>query len=294
MVTVAPGVELEVLDWGGSGEPLVLLTGFGDNAHVFDNFAHQFNDRFHVYSITRRGFGASSKPSSDYDVDTRVKDYLAVLDELNIPSANFAGHSVAGQELSKLGSAHPDRVKKLVYLDAYEYGTYSKLPPLPTPELTDADYDSLNHYAAVFTRVLGVRRPNSALCNGYVFDSSGRIGESTTPPEVYAQVFANSKLADLEQIQAPALGIFNVNTEETKPPLYYYLTPAQQTEFEAAWKPQVAWQRDSVNRFRTLVKNSQVIELQNSDHYVYIHNEAEVTRFMRDFLRIGSSNHPFR
>src|SRR5881227_1848113 len=47
-VTVEPGVQLEVLDWGGTGEPLVLLTGVGDNAHVFDQFAYQFNDRFHV------------------------------------------------------------------------------------------------------------------------------------------------------------------------------------------------------------------------------------------------------
>jgi hypothetical protein len=56
-VTVEPGVRLEVLDWGGTGETLVLLTGLGDNAHVFDQFAHQFNDRSHVIGITRRGFG---------------------------------------------------------------------------------------------------------------------------------------------------------------------------------------------------------------------------------------------
>ena len=43
-VRVAPGVKLEVLDWGGSGEVMVLLTGSGDNAHVFDYFAFQFTD----------------------------------------------------------------------------------------------------------------------------------------------------------------------------------------------------------------------------------------------------------
>src|SRR4051812_18944571 len=53
-VTVEPDVHLEVLDWGGTGETLVLLTGMGDNAHVYDQFAHQFTDRFHVIGITRR------------------------------------------------------------------------------------------------------------------------------------------------------------------------------------------------------------------------------------------------
>ena len=33
-VTVEPGVQLEVLDWGGTGPDLVLLTGLGDNAMV--------------------------------------------------------------------------------------------------------------------------------------------------------------------------------------------------------------------------------------------------------------------
>lgn len=74
MVEVEPGVTLEVLDWGGPGEPMVLLTGLGDNAHVFDNFAYQFTDRYRVLGITRRGFGRSSQPESGYDVATRAAD----------------------------------------------------------------------------------------------------------------------------------------------------------------------------------------------------------------------------
>ena len=55
-------VELEVLDWGGKGPPLILLTGNGDTAHVFDRFAPLFATSHHVYAVTRRGFGASSAP----------------------------------------------------------------------------------------------------------------------------------------------------------------------------------------------------------------------------------------
>src|ERR1700681_2280390 len=58
-VTVEKGVRLEVLDWGGSGRPLVLLAGGGDTAHVFDDFAPKLTPSFHVYGITRRGFGQS-------------------------------------------------------------------------------------------------------------------------------------------------------------------------------------------------------------------------------------------
>ena len=53
--TVAAGVRLEVLDWGGNGTPLVFLSGLQDVAHGFDDFAPRFTDRFHVLAITRRG-----------------------------------------------------------------------------------------------------------------------------------------------------------------------------------------------------------------------------------------------
>jgi non-heme chloroperoxidase len=63
-VAVDEGVKLEVLDWGGSGRPIVLLAGLGNTAHVFDRFADQLSGSYHIYGITRRGFGASSQPGS--------------------------------------------------------------------------------------------------------------------------------------------------------------------------------------------------------------------------------------
>src|SRR5712675_647719 len=55
-ITVDKGVQLEVLDWSGSGRPLVFLAGGGDTAHVFDDFAPKLTADHHVYGITRRGF----------------------------------------------------------------------------------------------------------------------------------------------------------------------------------------------------------------------------------------------
>jgi non-heme chloroperoxidase len=56
-VTVDRDVRLEVLDWGGSGTPIILLAGGGNTAHVFDYFASKLTAHNHVYGITRRGFG---------------------------------------------------------------------------------------------------------------------------------------------------------------------------------------------------------------------------------------------
>jgi non-heme chloroperoxidase len=286
-VTVEPGVRLEVLDWGGTGETLVLLTGLGDNAHVFDQFAHQFNDRSHVIGITRRGFGRSSQPAYGYDLDTRARDDIAVLDKLNIRDAVFVGHSVAGTELNKLGAVYPDRVKKLVYLDALDIGSggWLTLPQPPSPPAdTAADLESVQRFASALARSDGYRKPLAAICNMIRRNSSGRVVGAITPPEISSKIYKGLQPADYDRIQAPALGIFNKITPQYRLPYYRYLDPATQEEFNRNIQSLATWIEGAIQRFRSGVKNSRVIELHDTNHYVFIVDEALVVREMRKFL----------
>ena len=284
-VTVEPGVQLEVLDWGGTGETLVFLAGLGDNAHVYDEFAHQFTDRFRVVGITRRGFGKSSQPAQGYDVATRARDDVAVLDHLKVPAAVFVGHSFAGDELSKLGADHPDRVRKLVYLDALEFGgEWPKLPQPPSPDYTDADLASMPRFAAANARFQGVRQPLAAVAHTVKTDAAGKITEGTTTPEITKKMKEGSQLADYSRIQAPVLGIFNILTPESRWAFYYYLTPAQQAEYERSLKLIAPWQAKAIQRFRSEIKNVQVVELHDSNHYIFIREESLVVRLVRKFL----------
>jgi non-heme chloroperoxidase len=124
-VTVDKDVKLEVLDWGGAGWPLVLLAGNGNDAHIFDSFVTSLTPTYDVYGITRRGFGGSSAPASGYSADRLGDDVLAVLDSLKLDRPVLAGHSIAGEELSSIGSRHPGRVAGLIYLEAgYGYAFY--------------------------------------------------------------------------------------------------------------------------------------------------------------------------
>jgi pimeloyl-ACP methyl ester carboxylesterase len=124
-IEVEDGVKLEVVDWGGSGRPMVLLAGLGANAHTYDKFAAKLTPSYHVYGITRRGFGASGAPPSGYSADRLGDDVLAVLAALNVNRPVLVGHSIAGQELSSVGSRYPDKVAGLIYLDAgYSYAYY--------------------------------------------------------------------------------------------------------------------------------------------------------------------------
>ena len=180
-VQVEPGVWLEVLDWGGEHKPqtMVLLTGLGDNAHVYDQFAQQFTDSFHVIGITRRGFFPSSQPRKGYDVETRARDDIAVLDALRISRATFVGHSLAGSELAKLGEVYGNRVDKLVFLDAADLADRF-LPTRAEPPGQDALYTgaalkSLRAFQAASARYSALRKPDAAVCIDVVFGPKGGV-----------------------------------------------------------------------------------------------------------------------
>jgi non-heme chloroperoxidase len=127
LISVEKDAQVEVLDWGGSGRNVVLVAGLGNTAHIFDNFAPKLSEHFHVYGITRRGFGQSSSPAGGYGAQRLGDDVVAVLDALKISTPILIGHSIGGEELSSVATHHPGRVAGLVYLDAaYSYAFYDR------------------------------------------------------------------------------------------------------------------------------------------------------------------------
>jgi pimeloyl-ACP methyl ester carboxylesterase len=114
------GIRLHYLDWGGNGPALIFLTGMGATAYIFDKFAPCFTDQFHVLALTRRGHGDSDCPETGYDADTLTEDIYQFMDHLNIEKAILAGHSIAGVELTHFAATYPNRVEKLIYLEALD------------------------------------------------------------------------------------------------------------------------------------------------------------------------------
>jgi non-heme chloroperoxidase len=170
-VTVEESVRLEVLDWDGGGRSVVLLAGGGNTAHVFDELAPKLANDYHVYAITRRGFGASGFSASDNPVDSLRDDVLAVLGALKLERPVLVGHSIAGAELSAVASSHSDRVAGLIYLEAgypyaFDNGKGPKMkefqtagPRLPNPSESDlASFSSLQKWDA---EVFGFSRPEA-------------------------------------------------------------------------------------------------------------------------------------
>ena len=284
-VTVAAGVDLEVLDWAGGGPVMFLLAGLGNTAHVFDHFAHQFTARFRVVGITRRGFGASSRPAMGYDSDTLARDVLAIADSLKVDRAILVGHSIAGDEMTRFAATYPTRVSALVYLDAaYDRTQAPTSIPAPEQPITDDDTASIERLEARFARVFGWRLPEGEVRAQVVVGSDGRVLRSTASPEVSAQIVKGVSRPLYAKLRGPALSVYaSVQVRSTYPDFQKF-----DAENKSRAERQIAslklWQDNSIAQFRREAQHGRVVTLESGNHYVFLTNESEVVALMLGFL----------
>jgi hypothetical protein len=142
----------------------------------------------------------------------------------------------------------------------------------------------VERFAAAEARFLGVRRPIAAICNSIRTDAAGKVLDASSPPEIAKKMKEGTQQAQYDRIKAPVLAIFYVLTPQTRLPSYWCLSRAQQEEYERTFGPLALWQAEAIQRFRAGVKDARVVELLDSNHYVFIKDEALVVREMRKFL----------
>ena len=213
---LADGVGIHLLDWGGAGTPLVFITGIGHSAHVFDDLAPRFTDAHRVVALTRVGYGDSDQPEGrGYDLASRRRQLLAVLDSLGFGRVVLVGHSLGGQELTDFARAHPERVAALVYLDAAydqkrsigmrnELGPFQARMPMPTPD----DLASAEAWRQWQARTLGVLVPHGEALAITVRDSSGRVVAMRVAARVTQATLAAVEPMRWDGVRAPALAIY--------------------------------------------------------------------------------------
>ena len=218
-VRVDQDVRLEVLDWGGSGRPVVLLAGLNFTAHCFDDFAPNLTPFYHVVGITRRGFGASTNAPSGYEANRLGDDVLTVLDSLNLKRPVLVGHSIAGEELSSVATRDPEQVAGLIYLDAafdfaFDNGKgvalaeitkgADVLPPPPSPSSEDlASYAAFGDWWA---RTTGFRLPEGELRQMRPPDANGRPGAERSYANVSRLIHGGK--SKFTEINVPVLALY--------------------------------------------------------------------------------------
>lgn len=113
------GVELDVTV-GGAGEPVLFLHGFPESRRTW---RHQLADLSRDHAVAapdQRGYARSSKPprEEDYRTDRVVADVIALADALGWERFTLVGHDWGGVAAWAAALKHPDRVARLIILNA--------------------------------------------------------------------------------------------------------------------------------------------------------------------------------
>lgn len=286
-VTVDKDVKLEVLDWGGTGRPLVFLSGLGNTAHIYDTFAPKFTAHYHVYAVTRRGYGASSKPDptvANYAADRLGNDVLAVIAALKLNRPVLVGHSIAGEELSSIGSRHPEKVAGLIYLDAADaYGYYDRAQGDWMLDMIDLkkQINALEAGAVLDQKLVRDMLDSTSHLERDLQGLNQRLAlmpppaPPPPPPIGLAIRFGEQKYT---QISVPTLAIFAC--PHNFDPMFRNASAAK-TAMIASDRASCTAQADA---FHAGVPSARVVRLPNANHYVFNSNEADVIREMNAFL----------
>lgn len=300
-VTVSPGVHLELLDWGGTGRAVLLLAGSGHTAHVFDDFAPKLKGCCHVYGVTRRGYGLSSRPSSGYGDQQLADDVLQAVEAGQLQSPVLIGHSMAGGEMTTVARQHADRLSGLVYLDALgdleddpmrdrEWVELQRQLPsglLPQPACDPVDRRTFAAYRSTSSCARGFAFPEAELRQMFE-NRNGAVGPTRSPAWVgqaigEGQVFSR----DYAGIRVPVLAIVNGarTTEDLLAASSYH--PASEAErtvidrFIARSEVVFGRAREKLTR---QVPDARIVYLPLAGHYVFLTREPETLREIRAFV----------
>jgi pimeloyl-ACP methyl ester carboxylesterase len=289
------GIHLHYLDWGGNGETLLFLTGMGYSAHLFDQIAPRFTDKFRVLALTRRGQGESDYPETGYDLDILIDDIHDFMGLQKIEKVILAGHSFAGKELTYFTEKYPDKVLKLVYLDAVydskgRFEVYKNYPlkGVQPPEIKE-EFESIEEYAAYVKYIY----PHFAIIWNESLDKSitydlyktaqGKFIEKDTS-SISKQMFDGAKWYDPQKanIKVPVLSF--VAIANPIPP-EFYTEEQKKLMFEFQREKWVPFQKKEINMFINDIPQAKVIEIPESHHYCFIAQEELVYSEMRKFLQ---------
>jgi pimeloyl-ACP methyl ester carboxylesterase len=112
--------SLYVRDFPGSGPAFVVLHGFPDNSHIYDDLIpHLVSAGRSTVAMDFLGFGASDKPEDAlYSFEQQLGDLEAVVETLRLEEIIPVGHDAGGPTAVNFALKHPDRTAAVTLMNA--------------------------------------------------------------------------------------------------------------------------------------------------------------------------------
>lgn len=290
------GVKLHYLDWGGTGKPLVLLTGVGATSKYYGGLAPKLTKRFKVFGLTRRGHGQSDR-SLECNLDVLVEDIRHFLDAMSIERAILVGHSMAGFEMPLFAERYPQRVEAIVFMDAI-YPKMDSEPDfsddptnaLPAVKPTAEDFASLDAYFAYRRKArpawarIWCKAIEDDILEYVKISPDGRI-EETMDDELFSRIWkeVSSQYPKYQKVNCPMLAIMPMG--QYHPDVTLDASDDIQKIADKYWQERVLpFIQETIKSFCQTAPKARVVELDTPNHRAFMAKEDETVEAIFDFL----------
>lgn len=119
-ILLSTGIQLEYAEQGDeNGIPVILLHGYTDSWHSYEMVLPHLSNDIHVYAVSLRGHGNSSKPASSYLPVDFANDLADFIQQLKIGPVVIVGHSMGSTIAQCFAINYPGLVKGLVLAGAF-------------------------------------------------------------------------------------------------------------------------------------------------------------------------------
>lgn len=98
----------------GSGFPLILLHGNGEDMTYFTNQVDCFSEGFRVIAVDTRGHGRTPRGEAPFTIRQFAEDLKCFMDQHEIEKAHVLGFSDGGNIAMCFALKYPERVEKLI------------------------------------------------------------------------------------------------------------------------------------------------------------------------------------
>ncbi len=115
------GVRTRYVTAGDAEKTIVLLHGFSSSLYTWHACMEPLSKEYRVIALDLEGFGFSGKPDTEYTIDGYVDFVIHFMDALKVKTATLCGNSMGGNIAWRAALKYPDRVDKLILVDASGY-----------------------------------------------------------------------------------------------------------------------------------------------------------------------------
>jgi triacylglycerol lipase len=127
--TLAIGEKTLAYLTAGEGPAVVIVHGVGGHKEDWAGVAVALAASRRVFAIDMLGFGGSSKTGEDLSMPVQAAAIAALLDGAGIEAADIVGNSVGGWVAATFAATHPQRVRRLILIDAAGFAAMFEGPP---------------------------------------------------------------------------------------------------------------------------------------------------------------------